>query len=204
MLSHHRRDSGALVRQDIRLFDFRNGRGSAGDLDSLANNSAKDGASQWRDIGYGAPCGFCFILTNDAECLRPTVIAPHGYCGPEMHFTFIGCWFDDLGARSSCNPIAKFAPGSRHRRPVVFSYCGLICCFETGQCPLDCGKTFSGYEVRMRRHRSIRQIRDLVLDFLNKRAAHCVICFSVGTCGQHPREPSVPSCYGIRQAPSER
>jgi hypothetical protein len=59
--------------QDIPLFDFRNGRGCPGDLYSLANNSAKYSASEWRDIGYGTPCGFCFILTNDSECLRPAV-----------------------------------------------------------------------------------------------------------------------------------
>jgi hypothetical protein len=49
------------------LFDFRNGRGSARDLYSLANNFAKYSACEWRDIGYGTPCGFCFILSNDAE-----------------------------------------------------------------------------------------------------------------------------------------
>jgi hypothetical protein len=185
MLSHHRRDSGALIRQDIRLFDFRNGRRPARDLYSLANNSAKYSASQRRDIGYGAPCGFCFILTNDAECLRPTVIAPHGYCGPEMYLTFIGSWFDDLRARSSCNPIAKFALSSRHRGSVVFSYCGLICCFETAKRPLDRGKTFICYQVWMRRHRSIRQVVDLVLNFLNERAAHVLSFQQYATCGQH-------------------
>jgi hypothetical protein len=117
--------------QDIPLFDFRNGRGSAGDLYSLANNSAKYSASEWRDIGYGTPCRFCFILTNDSECLRPAVIAPHGYCVPELYFTFIGHWFDDFCGRSSCTPIAKFALGSRHRCPVVLSYRGFVCCFET-------------------------------------------------------------------------
>jgi len=107
MLSQHRRrDSGALIRQDIRLFDFGNGRGSGRDLYSLANNSAK-------------------------------------YSG-----------------RSSCNPVAKFALGSRHRRPVEFSYRGFVCCFEAAKCPLDRRKAFSCYEVRMRRDRPIRQVVD--------------------------------------------
>jgi len=103
----------------IALFDCRNSRGSAGDLHSLAHNSAKYSASEWRDIGYGTPCGFCFIFTNDAECLRPAVIAPHSYCGPEMYFGFVGCWFDDLRARPSPIPVSKFALGRCHRRAVT-------------------------------------------------------------------------------------
>jgi hypothetical protein len=178
-----------LVRQDIPLFDFRNGRGSAGDLYSLANNSAKYRASEWRDIGYSTPCGFCFILTNNAECLRPAVSAPHGYCGPELYFTFIGRWFDDFCGRSSCNPVSKFALGSRHRCPVVFSYRGFVCCFETAKCPLDRSKPFGRYVIGMCRHRSIRQVVNLVLNFLNERAAHVLsirLCaHQYATCGQH-------------------
>jgi len=108
-------------------------------------------------MGYGTPCGFCFILTNDTECLRPAVIAPHGYCGPELYFTFIGCWFDDFCGRSSCNPIAKFALCSRHRCPVVFGYRGFVCCFETAQCPLDGSEPLGRYVIGMRRHRSDRR-----------------------------------------------
>jgi hypothetical protein len=130
------------------LFDLRNGCVPAGDLDSVANPSAKYRASERRDMGYGTPCGFCFILTNDAECLRPPVIAPHGYRGPELYFTFIGRWFDDFSGRSSCNPIAKFALGSRHRRSVVFSYRGFVCCFKTAQCALDRSKPFNRSSVR--------------------------------------------------------
>src|SRR6516165_399586 len=159
-------------RRNCSLFNFRNGCGPTGDLDSVANNSAKYSASERRDVGYDTPCGFSFILTNDAECLRPAALAPHGHSGPEMHFTFIGCWFDDFCSGSSCIPVAKFALGCCDRPPVVFSYGGLICCFETGKCPLDRSKAFSCYEIRMRRHRPIRQVVNLVLNFLNERAAH--------------------------------
>ena len=170
----------------IPLFNFRNGRGSAGDLYSLPNNSTKHSASRGGDMGYSTPCGFCFILTNDTECLRPAVIAPHGYCGPELYFTFIGCWFDDFCGRSSCNPIAKFALCSRHRCPVVFGYRGFVCCFETAQCPLDRSEPLSRYVIGMRRYRSIRQVVNLVLNFLNEGAAH-VLSFRLCACdlGQH-------------------
>jgi hypothetical protein len=134
------------VESAFSLFDFRNGRGPTGDLDSVANNSAKYSASEWRDIGYGTPCGFCFILT--AECLRPAVIAPHSHCGPELYFTSIGCWLDDFCGRSSCIPVSKFALGCCDRCPVVFSYRSFGCCFKTAKCPLDRSKPSSACGAR--------------------------------------------------------
>jgi hypothetical protein len=73
------------------LFDLRNGRVPAGDLDIVTNYSAKYRASKRRDIEYATPSGFGFVFTNDAECLRPAIIPPHGHCGPEMYFAFVGC-----------------------------------------------------------------------------------------------------------------
>jgi hypothetical protein len=105
-------------------------------------------------------------------CAR-SIIAAHGHCGPEMYFIFIGCRFYDLRARPSRIPVSKFASRRCDRRPVIFSYRGLICSFKTAKCPLDRGKAFSCYEVRMHRYRSIRQVVNFVLDFLNERAAHC-------------------------------
>src|ERR1700739_373994 len=93
------------------LFDFCNGRVPPGDLDSVANYSTKHRASERRDIGYGTPCGFGFIFADDAECLRPAVIPPHGHGGSEMYFAFVGCWFDDLRRRASRFPVSKFALG---------------------------------------------------------------------------------------------
>src|SRR6516225_1071557 len=58
-------------------------------------------------------------------------------------------------------------------RAVIFSYGGFVCCFEAAKCPLDRSKAFSCYQIGMGRHRSIRQVVNLVLDFLNERAAHC-------------------------------
>src|SRR5262249_29390860 len=90
-----------------------------------------------------------------------------------MYFAFVGCWFDDLRARPSRIPVSKLALGRCHSRPIVFSYRGFVCCFEAAKCPLDRSKAFSGYQIGMRWNRSIRQVVNLVLDFLNERAAHC-------------------------------
>jgi hypothetical protein len=140
----------------ITLFDCRNGRGSARDRYSLANNSAKYSASEWRDIGYGTASRFCFILTNDVECLRPAVIAPHSYCGPEMYFAFVGCRFDDLRGRSSCIPVAKFTLRRCDRCPIVFSYRGLGHSPEVSRCPL---LTQSGHEIRVGRLNGVQQVQ---------------------------------------------
>jgi hypothetical protein len=60
-----------------------------------------------------------------------------------MYFAFIGCWFYDLRARPSRIPVSKFASGRCDRRPVIFSYRGLVCSFKTVKCSFDRGKTFS-------------------------------------------------------------
>src|SRR6516164_10914440 len=96
--SEQRNSAGASSRQvnTPALFDFRNGRVPAGDLDSVAHHSTKHRASERRDIGYGTPRELRFIFTNNAECLRPATVPPYGHRGPKMYFAFIGCRFDDL------------------------------------------------------------------------------------------------------------
>jgi hypothetical protein len=135
--------------------DSRNGRVPTGDLDSIANLSAKYRASQWRDIGYASPGGFGFIFTNDAKCLRSAIVALHGDCRSELHFAFIVCGLYDLRARPSRSPVTKFALGCGDRRPVVFSNCRLVCSFETAECPVDRSQPFSCDQIWMHRHRSI-------------------------------------------------
>ncbi len=76
---------------------FPYGRVPAGDLDTLANFSAKYRTSERRDIGYATPRGFCFIFTNDAKSLCSAIVPLHGDCSPEVS-AFIGCWFYDLRA----------------------------------------------------------------------------------------------------------
>jgi hypothetical protein len=92
--------SAALLRAErsLRLFYFRNGRAPAGDLDTVANLSAKYRTSERRDIGYATLRGFCFVFTNDAKSLCSAIVPLHGDCSPEAYFAFIGCWFYDLRA----------------------------------------------------------------------------------------------------------
>jgi len=132
-------------KRNSSLFDFRNGRVPTRDLDSVANLSAKYCTRERRDIGYTAPRGFCFIFTNDAKCLRSAIVPLHGDSRPEVYFAFIGRWFYDFRARPSRIPVSKFALGRCDRRPVIFSYRGLVCSFKTAKCPLDRGKAVSCY-----------------------------------------------------------
>jgi hypothetical protein len=102
-------------------------------------------------MGYATPRGFCFIFTNDAKSLRSAIVPLDGDCRAELRSAFISCWFDDLRTRSSRSPIAKFALGRCNRRSVIFSYRGLVCSLKAAKGPLDGGKTFSCYEIRMHR-----------------------------------------------------
>ena len=113
------------------LFDLPNRRVPTGDLDIVTSHSAKYRASERRDIGYGTPCGFGFIFTNDAEGLRPAIVPPHGHCGPKMYFAYIGRRFDDLRGRSSCIPVSKLALSCCDPRPIVLSYRSFVCCLKT-------------------------------------------------------------------------
>jgi hypothetical protein len=89
-----------------------------------------------------------------------------------MNFAFVSRRFHDLRTRSSRIPVSEFALGRCDRRPVVFSDCGFVFCLKAAKCPLDRRKAFRCYEVRVRGHRPIRQVVNLVLDFLNEGAAH--------------------------------